>query len=124
MGEDYFCEFGNAPNSGAHLKDYTQNVLVLCSACSELFEVEGARLPRPDICPPVAMCTCRQMVQQVRDSAVFQRCLPRDAYFDPRHRWIAGAGLACLVRKPSEARWITDTSMRTQLRNRLSDYAR
>jgi len=113
--EAKLCEYGDSPDP-SYLQAYTQNVLVLCDICAEVD-------PRPAVCPPVSMCSCRNALVQVLKQAVYQKCEGPQAYFDVRHRWFS-AYVVCYRRKPEDASWLTNGAMRLSLKQRLQAYTR
>lgn len=111
-----FCKFAATPNA-TWLKDYTQNVMVLCSVCGDLFLPDH----RPDICPPSSMCLCRDAIVEVMMLRVYRLCEPRYRQMDRWHKFISSY-ITCFIDDAPSAVWLTNSTKRSSLEARLTAY--
>jgi hypothetical protein len=112
--ENLFC---NYTKDAAYMSRGTMNLFVLCEVCVP----EPGKL-RARICPPLALCECRDAIYQLSKTSVYLHCPKADARFDKWHRFIS-AYLRCLWKpSASEMIWLSDPLQREDLKLKIAQW--
>jgi len=99
----------------------TNNLIALCNACiGSNFTNDTALDPYPPTgrCPEKELCVCRNAIVEVLKTDVYLNCPLANAYFDRWHRW-ATAWTLCWTMESGAARFISNTTLRQELRTYL-----